>query len=74
MITIYKTKRCAYCAQVKKYFDLKGVEYRVVDMDEEPEALQKWTSRGIMTVPIMEKEDGRYTVGWNPGQLAEFIK
>jgi len=41
-ITIYTTNTCAYCEMVKKWLGTKGLEYTVVNLDEEkPEVRQK---------------------------------
>ena len=74
MITIYTTATCTYCKTVKRFFDLKGVEYTVEDITDDPimrQALHKTT--GYSTVPVTT--DGTdYVIGWQPAQLAKLIK
>lgn len=78
-VTIYTTNTCAYCEMVKKFLTGKGVNYTVVNMDEEPnEVRQKVIEMsGAMTVPVIvvadeddEEAPKNITVGWNPAKLA----
>lgn len=72
-MTVYTTNTCAYCVMVKKYLDNKQVQYEVVNLDDNPEKRQElFEKTGAMTVPITEN-NGKYVVGWNPGQLAAII-
>ena len=36
-ITIFTTNTCSYCGMVKRFLDLKGQPYEVVNLDEHPE-------------------------------------
>lgn len=70
-ITVYTTDQCAYCALVKKYYTLKGIDYEVVNLSEQPERRQEAINlSGAMTVPITT--NGQETVvGWNPARLIQ---
>lgn len=78
-ITIYTRTTCAYCVNVKKYLDMKGKTYSVVNLDEQPEVADQVIARsGARTVPVVMVRDldsgqENITVGWNPGQLAAAI-
>lgn len=70
MITVFTTSSCAYCVMVKKYLSMKGKEFEVVNLDDDPQARQSlFEKTGAMTVPIT-KVDDQYIVGWNPSKLA----
>lgn len=75
-ITIFTTNTCSYCGMVKKFLDMKGQSYRVVNLDEHPERNQEAyeLSNGALTVPItvITKDDDtkKVVVGYNLGQLA----
>lgn len=78
-ITVYTRTTCAYCVNVKKYLDMKRQDYRVVNLDEDPELANEVIAKsGARTVPVIvvrDQESGaeNITVGWNPGQLAAAI-
>jgi glutaredoxin 3 len=75
-ITIFTTNTCSYCVMVKRFLDMKGQSYQVVNLDETPERNQEAyeLSNGALTVPItvITKEDDskHVVVGYNLSQLA----
>lgn len=77
-ITVYSTTHCSYCVMVKKFLASKGLAFKEVNLDEEPEVRQKVIEMsGAMTVPVtvVEDETGKMdiTIGWNPGKLAAAV-
>ncbi len=55
---------------VKQYLTMKGKEFRVVNLDEDPDQRQELINKtGAMTVPITQVGD-EYIIGWNPAKLA----
>jgi glutaredoxin len=75
-ITIFTTNTCSYCVMVKRFLDMKGLKYDVVNLDEHPERNQEAyeLSNGALTVPItvVTKQDDskEVVVGYNLGKLA----
>jgi glutaredoxin 3 len=70
MITVFTTNTCAYCKMVKQYLTMKGKEFEVVNLDDNPEKRQELINKtGAMTVPITQVGE-EYIVGWNPSKLA----
>jgi glutaredoxin len=75
-ITIFTTNTCSYCGMVKRFLDMKGKTYQVVNLDEHPERNQEAyeLSNGALTVPITvitKDDDSKHVVvGYNLGQLA----
>lgn len=71
MITIFKTPTCSYCKMAAKLYDMKGIEYKLVDVSENPELRQEVIQKsGAMTVPVTVKGDWEeFVVGWNPAKL-----
>lgn len=78
-ITVYTRTQCAYCAQVKRYLDIKNQSYDTINLDENPsEEADLFAKSGARTVPVVMIADdqGNETVasiGWNPGALAAAI-
>lgn len=73
MITVFTTNTCAYCKMVKQYLTLKGKEYNVVNLDENPEKRQElFEKTGALTVPITQVND-EYIIGWNRSKFAEVL-
>jgi glutaredoxin len=77
-ITIFTTNTCAYCVMVKRFLDMKGMKYEVVNLDEQPERQEEaFSLSGALTVPItvVTKEDDSKAVviGYNLAQLAPAV-
>ena len=73
MITVFTTKTCAYCKMVKQYLTMRGKEFQVVDLEDEPEKRQElFDKTGFMTVPITQIGN-EYIVGWNRSKFAEVL-
>ncbi len=78
-VTIYTRTQCAYCAQVKRYLDLKKQTYEVVNIDDDPAVEAEVVAKsGARTVPVVmiTKENGDEmvaSIGWNPGALASAL-
>ena len=78
-ITIFTTNTCAYCGMVKKFLDMKGHKYNVINLDEHPERNQEAfeVSNGALTVPItvVTKTDNskEVVVGYNLAKLAPAV-
>lgn len=77
-ITIFTTNTCSYCVMVKRYLDMKGQNYDVVNLDDNPERQAEALSlSGALTVPItvVTKEDDsrEVVVGYNLAKLAPAV-
>jgi len=77
-ITVFTTNTCGYCGMVKKWLDNKGIAYKIVNLDENPE-MQKtiYEKSGALTVPVtlVENEDGQedVVIGFNLAKLAAVV-
>lgn len=78
-VTVYTRTNCAYCAQVKRYLDIKKQQYDVVNLDENPSVEASVIAKsGARTVPVVmiTKDNGDEAVasiGWNPGALSSAL-
>lgn len=77
-ITIFTTNTCTYCGMVKRFLDIKGIKYEVVNLEENPERQAEALSvSGSLTVPItvVTKTDDsqQVVVGYNLSQLAPAV-
>ncbi len=77
-ITVYTKTTCPYCEVVKKFLDMKGAEYKTINIDDNPDATQEvmsMTGRTITPTTVIEKADGTkdVIVGVNFAQIAPAI-
>ena len=64
--TMYSTPWCGYCHRLRSQLDRDGIEYDVVDIEQEPDAAELVMSinGGNQTVPTLVYPDG--TAHTNP--------
>lgn len=71
---VYTSKTCAPCASLKKYLDHKGVEYRLLDIDEDPvHATTVIRLTGQLTVPVTVIEGHPPIIGLNYSAISKAI-
>lgn len=61
MILLFTREGCAYCPGVKKYLEMKGVEFEVRDGDSGNMAYMQYANKFGFSVPLVvntEKDDG----------------
>jgi len=61
MITVYSKNNCPYCEQAKGLLKLKGIDFKVVKIDEDSAAREFMLSEGHRTVPQIY-QDGKLLV------------
>ena len=66
LVTMYTTPWCGYCHRLKGQMDREGIEYDIVDIEQQPEAAQvvESANNGNQTVPTLVYVDG--TAQTNP--------
>ena len=74
-ITVFTTDTCAYCVMVKRFLQVKGVEYDEINLDEHPERRNEaFALSGQLTVPVtvVTQHDNtkEIVVGYNLSRLA----
>ena len=77
-ITVYTSNTCAYCGMVKKYLQMKGMDYSEVNIEENPEKQKdlidlSGQTRVPVTVVTDDSGSQAVTVGYNLNKLASDI-
>lgn len=59
-VTMYSTTWCGYCRRLKSQFEREGIDYREVNIEEDPAAAEFVTkvNGGNQTVPTVVLPDG----------------
>ena len=70
MLTIYSKPSCVQCNATYRALDDKGVEYDVVDMSEDAQALQKVKDLGYLQAPVVITPEGEHWSGFRPDIIA----
>lgn len=73
MLTLFTTKICGQCKQVKKLLDHYEYEYEAVDIEDSPELQQLLLEKtGRMTVPVITNGKD-YVVGYNVLRIKSLV-
>ena len=51
-ITLYTKPACVQCSATKRAFDLAGIDYRLIDITEVPEAREYMMALGYLQAPV----------------------
>ncbi len=73
LVTMYTTPWCGYCHRLKGQLDREGIEYDVVDIEQQPEAASvvESANNGNQTVPTLVYVDGTAQTNPSVGQVKE---
>lgn len=58
--TMYSTPWCGYCHRLKSQLDREGIDFEIVDIEQQPEAaaIVESANNGNQTVPTLVYADG----------------
>ena len=68
-ITVYSKPACVQCDATYRALDKRGLDYTVVDISQDPEALDMVRSLGYMQAPVVVADDTHWS-GFRPDQIA----
>lgn len=72
--SLFTSKTCAYCGQLKKFLDAKAAKYNIIDItDDYEKRLELQKLYGATSVPVLVREDGEYMVGLNMSKLMKML-
>lgn len=72
MITVYSMEGCAKCVDAAKLLAAKGVEYKVVKIDEDMEAAAFIKKEGHRSMPQIYEGEKLFVVGGFAGLQKHF--
>ena len=76
MVTLFSKPACVQCTATVRALDGRGIGYRVRDLSEDPEALEKVKALGYLQAPVVVTDEDHWS-GFRPdliNELAERIK
>lgn len=69
MIKIYSTSWCPSCVKAKRFFDMKGWEYKEINVaDKHEDREEVFKVSGQRTVPVIDI-DGEIIVGFDKNKI-----
>ena len=69
MITVYTKPACVQCNATYRALDNRGLEYNVVDLSVDPDALDVVKAMGYMQAPVVVTDDDHWS-GFRPDKIA----
>ena len=54
MVTVYSKNNCVQCKMTKRFLDSNNVEYREINLDEQPEYIDQVKELGFSAAPIIQ--------------------
>ena len=69
MTTVYTKSNCVQCDMTKRMMDKIGVEYTTVDIEKNPEELDKLIEMGYKAAPVVMTADGESWAGFQPEKI-----
>lgn len=77
MYTIYSKPGCGGCRRTKKAFEEAGMvqskNFEVIDVTQDPEALNTVRGYGYMTLPVVVRPDGSHWGGFNDDEIRTVV-
>nr|WP_024965472.1 glutaredoxin-like protein NrdH [Pantoea sp. IMH] len=68
-IIIYTKNHCVQCNATKNAMDKQGIAYQLINLDQQPEAVEALKSLGYRQVPVV-MADREHWSGFRPDKIA----
>ena len=69
-VTVYSKPSCVQCNATYRALDAHGIDYEVVDLSANPEALDELRRRGNLQAPVVVTDDDEWA-GFRPDKIDE---
>lgn len=72
-VTIYTAPSCVWCYKLKEWLDKEGIDYKEVEVTDEPELVQEMMAKiGQRSVPLTTIGD-EIIVGFDQGKIKALL-
>lgn len=68
-VTVYSKPACVQCNATVRALDKKGIEYDVIDMSQDMDALERVRALGYMQAPVVMAGSDHWS-GFRPDKIA----
>ena len=68
MVTVHSKPACVQCNATYRHLDKLGVEYDVVDMSQDPDAVEKVRELGFVQAPVVISDEDSWS-GYVPDKI-----
>ena len=71
-INVYTKPSCVQCNATYREMDAKGIQYNVIDLTEDPAALELVKSLGYLQAPVVIADEDHWG-GFRPDKIDELV-
>ena len=68
--TVYTKPSCGQCTATYRALDSQGIEYDVIDLSEDPTALEAVKELGYLQAPVVVTDDEHWS-GFRPDKISQ---
>ncbi len=72
MITVYSKNNCVQCKMTKRFLEEHQIEFKEINLDEQPEFIQHVKELGFSAAPVIETASESFS-GFQLSKLKAFI-
>ena len=72
-VTVYSKPACVQCNATVRALDKKGIEYKVIDMSQDMDALERVRALGYMQAPVVMAGSDHWS-GFRPDKIADLAE
>lgn len=69
-VTVYSKPSCVQCSASYRALDSKGIDYQVVDMSQDVDALERVKALGYLQAPVVITDEDHWS-GFRPDKIDE---
>ena len=70
---VYSKPSCVQCSASYRALDSKGIDYQVVDMSQDTDALERVKALGYLQAPVVITDEDHWS-GFRPDKIDELAK
>ncbi len=71
-IIVYSKPNCPQCDLTKRDMDILGIEYQTIDISQQHDQLERLTSMGFRSAPVVETEVESWS-GYNQEKIKNLV-
>ena len=69
-VTVYSKPACVQCSASYRALDSKGIDYKIVDMSQDVDALERVKALGYLQAPVVITDEDHWS-GFRPDKIDE---
>lgn len=71
-VTVYSKPSCVQCSASYRALDSKGIDYQVVDMSQDADALERVKALGYLQAPVVITDEDHWS-GFRPDKIDQSL-